>query len=176
MWDVLDKQVCSMDDPPHYLLDLKDLLLTCSRKKALEMFGNEVSNLKWLPLCTSPLRVEKQNVSWVTGISMFPEKALGKAGNTGSIRQPQSCLQTRIRSRGIVQGQSNCITGKKLNQNPYLQESSGEHWREKRSTPPHSSTPLPSFTEKPLSRDLSPSWMDHQSRKTLFLLIALDGN
>ncbi|MEQ2294742.1 hypothetical protein AMECASPLE_007018 [Ameca splendens] len=54
--------------------------------------------------------------------------------------------------------------------------SSGEHWREKRSTPPHSSTPLPSFTEKPLSRDLSPSWMDHQSRKTLFLLIALDGN
>lgn len=41
------------------------------------MFGDEVFNLKRLPLCASPLRVEKQNLSWVTGISVFPEKALG---------------------------------------------------------------------------------------------------
>lgn len=53
--------------------------------------------------------------------------------------------------------------------------SSGEQWRKKRSTPPHSSTLLSSFIGKPVSRDPSPPWMDPQSRETLFLVIDLDG-
>lgn len=42
------------------------------------MFGDEVFNLKRLPLCASPLRVEKQNLSWVTGISVSRESTGGK--------------------------------------------------------------------------------------------------
>ncbi|KAK3535325.1 hypothetical protein QTP70_007940 [Hemibagrus guttatus] len=72
LWDVLDKQVPSMEAPPHNLLDLKDLLLTSWCQIPQHTFKEQSDNISYVRImqpCESPnylLRLICENFILVT--------------------------------------------------------------------------------------------------------------